>query len=267
MKRQPIHQNLNTSFVNVAALVRYLRGLQFVGSIRIELGSYEADIVFTNSKSIQAREYDHIAGRISHGEHALQRILIRAKEPNGRIHVFKAPEGYAGQGDGSVFVDKSIVTHAREMAANNGGIAKEVNHEFVMDGKDTQNALMLGALSEFLRVIDESLAKGNLSFSAAFRLACDSIASDYPFMQSDKRAIVYRNGEIWLNAVAETGSVTEAIFAALRPIFERLRTEKKYDELRSLLLDRLRELSTERRPEYIRLAMMKHVDELLDAGS
>jgi hypothetical protein len=53
----------------------------------------------------------------------------------------------------------------------------------------------------------------------------------------------------------------------MRPIFERLRTEKKYDELRSLLLDRLRELSTERRPEYIRLAMMQHVDELLNAVS
>src|SRR5215210_6521936 len=108
MKKEPIHQNLNTSFVDVGALVRYLRGLQFVGSIRIELSSYEADIVFTSSKTIIAREYDHIAGRISHGQQALQRILIRAKEPHGRIHVYKA-----GDGDGTVFIDKSIVSGAR----------------------------------------------------------------------------------------------------------------------------------------------------------
>ena len=71
MKKQPIHQNLNTTFVNVEALVRYLRGLSFVGSIRIELASYEAEIVFTSSKTVRAREYDHDAGRISHGEEVL----------------------------------------------------------------------------------------------------------------------------------------------------------------------------------------------------
>src|SRR5688572_12952467 len=148
MKKQPIHQNLNTSFVNVGALVRYLRGLQFVGSIRIELSSYEADIVFTDSKSIRAREYDHIAGRISHGEHALKRILIRAKEPNGRIHVYKAVEGYSGRDDGSVFVDKAIMTNAREMAASGGGSAtKEQNSEFVLSMQDGENALILAALS------------------------------------------------------------------------------------------------------------------------
>ena len=53
MKKQPIHQNLNTSFVNVAALVRYLRGLQFVGSIRIELASYEADIIALDGDPIK----------------------------------------------------------------------------------------------------------------------------------------------------------------------------------------------------------------------
>src|SRR5215204_5900501 len=123
MKKQPIHQNLSTSFVNVGALVRHLRQLQFVGSIRVELSSYEADIIFTSSKTIQAREYDHIAGRIAHGEHALQRILIRCKEPHGRVHVYKAVEGYAGTDGGSVFVDKTIILDAREMAASTGGTA------------------------------------------------------------------------------------------------------------------------------------------------
>src|SRR6478609_3162804 len=123
MKKQPIHQNLNTSFVNVGALVRHLRKLQFVGSIRVELSSYEADIIFTSSKTIQAREYDHIAGRISQGPQALQRILIRSKEPHGRVHVYRAVEGYAGTGDGSVFIDKTIIADAREMAASAGGTA------------------------------------------------------------------------------------------------------------------------------------------------
>ena len=70
MNRDPIHQNLNTSFVNLGALVRYLRSLQFVGSIRVDFSSYEADIILNGSRAVRAREYDHIAGRISQGEHA-----------------------------------------------------------------------------------------------------------------------------------------------------------------------------------------------------
>lgn len=265
MKKQPIHQNLNTSFVNVAALVRYLRGLQFVGSICIELASYEAEIVFTSSNTIRAREYDHIAGRIAHGEDALQRILIRAKEPHGRINVYKAVEGYAGGDDGSVFVDKFIITNAREMAASNGGTTMhlDANQELVLSSQDGENALVLAALSEVLRVIDESLAAGRLSFSAAFRLACDGITSEFPFLKQSRSALVYKNGEITVHVEADAKLVSSAVFAALRPIFQRLRREQKYGDLLQILSERLLELSTEKRREFVSLGLMNYVEELL----
>lgn len=264
MKKQPIHQNLNTSFVNVGALVRYLRGLQFVGSIRIELSSYEADIIFTDAKTIRAREYDHIAGRISHGEQALQRILIRAKEPHGRIHVYKAVDGYAGHDDGSVFVDKAIIAQARELAASHGGtVVTEKGFEIVMNSRDSENALLLAALSAILRIFDEALAMGNLSFGSAFQLACDAIAIDYPFIDSDRRALVYRDGEIRLNTTAATEDVMSAVFDTLRSIFRGLRNETKYSELVRMLTEKLEECSAERRSEYFRLGLLKHIEELL----
>ena len=266
MKKKPIHQNLNTSFVNVAALVRYLRSLQFVGSIRIELSSYDADIVFTSSGMILAREYDHIAGRISKDSDALKRILIRAREPHGRVHVYKAAEGYAGHDDGLVFVDRAIVTKAREMAANTGGkMASTTRYERLMNDADGENALVLDALSELLRAIDEILAKGKLSFAAAFGIACDAIAPKYPFMNSDGRATLrYKNGEIKLRSTADVETVVSAVFAALRPIFNRLRREKKYEGLSSVLVIRLQEMSREKRKEYDRLSLMQHIEELLD---
>lgn len=89
MKNRPIHENLDTSFVNLSALLRYLRRRQFDGSVRIELSGYEADIVLTADNQIKVREYDQIAGRIGEGEQALQRILIRAREPGGIIHVYQ----------------------------------------------------------------------------------------------------------------------------------------------------------------------------------
>jgi hypothetical protein len=89
MKNRPIHENLDTAFVNLSALVRYLRRRQFDGSIRVELSGYEADITLTSDNQIKVREYDQIAGRIAEGEEALQRILIRSREPGGIVHVYQ----------------------------------------------------------------------------------------------------------------------------------------------------------------------------------
>ena len=90
MKNRPIHENLDTSFVNLSALIKYLRRRQFAGQIRIELSGYEADIYLTAENQLKVREYDHIAGRIAEGEEALQRILIRSREPGGIINVYQA---------------------------------------------------------------------------------------------------------------------------------------------------------------------------------
>ena len=89
MKNRPIHENLDTSFVNLSALVRYLRRRQFVGGVRVELSGYEADIVLTAENQMKVREHDRIAGRIAEGEEALQRLLIRAREPGGIINVYQ----------------------------------------------------------------------------------------------------------------------------------------------------------------------------------
>lgn len=264
MKKEPIHQNLSTSFVNVGALVRYLRGLQFVGSIRIELASYEAEIMFTESNTIRAREYDHIAGRISHGEHALERILVRAKESHGRINVYKGTAGYPGRDDGSVFVDKKIMTSARDLATSHGGTITDIGRVNVRNDSNGNSALILSELSYLLRVVDQSLASRKLSFAGAFRVACDGVARDYPFVHSSRGALTYKNGELSLHAPsADPDVVASAVFAALRPIFRRLHSEVKYSDLWDVMIERLRELSTERRTELINLGLMGRVENLL----
>lgn len=92
MKNRPIHENLDTSFVNLSALIKYLRRRQFIGSVRVELSGYEADVTLTAAGDLRVREHDRIAGRISEGEEALQRLLIRAREPGGIINVFQTIE-------------------------------------------------------------------------------------------------------------------------------------------------------------------------------
>jgi hypothetical protein len=91
MKNHPIHENLDTSFVNLAALMRYLRGRGFIGSVRLVHGGYEAEITLLGEENqLKVREHDRIAGRIAEGEEALQRLLIRAREPGGTINVYQS---------------------------------------------------------------------------------------------------------------------------------------------------------------------------------
>ena len=181
--------------------------------------------------------------------------------------VYKAVEGYAGHNDGSIFIDKAIMAGARELAANRGGtaVSTAASHEIVLSSRDSENAQVLAAISELLRMIDDALAVGKLSFSAAFRVACDAIAAEFPFMRESRGALVYENGEIALNADADAEVVSSAVFSALRPIFRRLRSEQKYSELFKILSDSLLELATERGHEFVRLGLMDHIEDLLAA--
>ena len=88
-KSRPVYQNLDTAFVNVAALVRYLRGREFSGRIHVELDEYTADVFLKKGEQTSVREMNHATGRGDEGEAALQRLLVRASEPGGLVSVYE----------------------------------------------------------------------------------------------------------------------------------------------------------------------------------
>ena len=93
MNFRPVHQNLDTSFVNLSALIKYLRRRRFAGLVRVKLNNYEAEIHITDENQLNVREQDHLSGRVAVGEEALQRILIRSREPGGIVNVFQKVSG------------------------------------------------------------------------------------------------------------------------------------------------------------------------------
>lgn len=97
MKTLPVYENLDTSFVNLSALLRYLRARNFAGKISVELEDFEAEINLGADDSLVVREHNFRAGRIAEGEEALQRLLIRARAPGGKINVFRFAEETASE--------------------------------------------------------------------------------------------------------------------------------------------------------------------------
>jgi hypothetical protein len=135
MKNRPIHENLDTSFVNLSALVRYLRRRQFAGNVRVEMSGYEADIVLTAAGEMSVREHDRIAGRISEGDEAFERLLIRAGEPGGVINVCQAVESSAAAIDEpTLIVEKTVkeipfaVETKQAVGGGGSGIAAKPPH-------------------------------------------------------------------------------------------------------------------------------------------
>src|SRR2546428_13575911 len=81
--------SLSTSYVNLAALLRYLREQDFTGSVHVVLDQYEADVYLNGPGAPTVLEIDSSTRQASQNDGALERLLVHAREPGGTITVFE----------------------------------------------------------------------------------------------------------------------------------------------------------------------------------
>jgi len=99
-KSRVVYENLDTTFVNLWALLRNLSQREFIGRVRVELKDYTADVFMTGSSTPLVHEIDHAAGTNTIEEAALHRLVLRVRGTPGTITVFEgADEAVAGQSD------------------------------------------------------------------------------------------------------------------------------------------------------------------------
>src|SRR5918999_815621 len=87
-----VYENLDTSFVNVWALLRYLSQRSFIGRVHVELENYSADVFVNGSETPMVREIDRDAGTDVVEEAALHRLVLRVRESSGSINVYEGAE-------------------------------------------------------------------------------------------------------------------------------------------------------------------------------
>jgi len=266
MKDHPIHKNLSTSFVGIDALVRHLRALQFVGSIRIEQGSYDADIIFTRANRIQAREHDHASGRVIKGVRAFQRIMLRAREPHGRIHVYQSILPVDAR-KSDVRVDASISASARQTISGKYDSPavhllprKTLSHSQA-SGDDWD--VMLDLTAELLRTVDQSLEKSGIRFADVFANACALVSEECPFIDPNRGLFEYSGGNVRVGTVMSSGRFLDAVTKALGRVFDRLRDEPEFEKLLLSTSLRIRTLMRNRNDAYQRLGFAKRLHQML----
>jgi len=206
-KIRAIHENLDTAYVNLAALLRYLQQRDFTGHIHIELDEYDGDIYLAARAGVRARERDHATGREAAGEAALQRILVRASEPGGRISVYEG-------GTEATLVQASEAGAAQSRA---GGAAMRRTQE----ENDRHNVLQLSG--EVIAAVERGVAAAsNENFAAHFLAARREIADDYPFIVALGECVEYVEGEALLRRGMEIEKFVNGTSEALRRVVERV---------------------------------------------
>lgn len=273
MKNRPIHENLDTSFVNLSALVKYLRRRHFAGSVRVELSGYEADIVLTAENGLKVREHDQITGRVAEGEEALQRLLIRAREPGGIIHVYQTVEE-----TGKPIVEKPVALASppiekiiEDAPKSNLKLPKfpfELSNRVEAKAKQTHLSpnewqSLLDLTGELLWTIDKSLAAANLNFSTAFEKARIEISADYPFLSPISGVFDYKNGKISMEEQVSATLFVASINETLRRILEKLGSNQKFADIHRATTNKILALIGTRQPLYDKFSITPQLEKIV----
>ena len=206
-----VHQNLDTAYVNLAALVRHLQQRDFVGRVHVELDEYDADIFLAARERPRVRERDHVTGRVAEGESALQRVLVRASAPGGLVSVF-AGETAPADADDWAGPFPPAPAPARGAAAGDEGRTREET--------DRRNVLQLGG--ELIGSVERAVsAAGGGEFAADFREARAAVAGRFPFLASLAACVEEVEGETRLARAVAVEDFVAGVCEALRLVVER----------------------------------------------
>jgi hypothetical protein len=222
-----IHENLDTAFVNLAALMRYLQARKFNGRIHVELDEYDADLFLNADAAPRVRETDHATGRTAEGDAALQRLLVRAREAGGLVSVYEETAEDVAYNAGSTNV--SMNENAADLHAG------RANAKTVVSDAATEEAEAWDELTrvsgELIAAVGRAVASTGADFNAHFRETRLALADDYPFLDPALGNFEYKDdGTIELRAgKLEARVYVSGVTACLRRMVDRLAAQTSDD--------------------------------------
>ncbi|MGB9180543.1 MAG: hypothetical protein WCB68_15020 [Pyrinomonadaceae bacterium] len=174
-----IYKNLDTAYVNLAALLRYLQQRGFNGRVHVLLDEYDADVQLKAGSDPLVREKDHTTGRLADGEAALQRLLVRAREAGGLISVY---EDVSDEQASEAASELQVAARADEAHA----------HE--SPSEESEWNKLLKASGDLIGAVERAALGAGADFEKIFRAARFELADDYPFLDPSSTLFHYANG-------------------------------------------------------------------------
>jgi hypothetical protein len=211
---------LNTSFVNLAAFLRYLREKNFIGRMHVVLDQYEADVFLYGSDAPSVWENDHAANRESQGEAAMQRLLVRARDPGGVITLF----------EGSV-TDSTPATEV-VVVAETGVEPEPWQSELIAGADESDLATSILASAEVIGAVERAVESSGINFAELFYLVRVEIGDDYPILDPTVGGFEYAQLKVTLTAKPAATTYVQGVSEALKRVVNRVAAEKEESSFR-----------------------------------
>ncbi|HKC64668.1 MAG TPA: hypothetical protein VKB86_13590 [Pyrinomonadaceae bacterium] len=247
-KSRTVYENLDTAYVNLAALVRYLQGREFAGRVHVELDEYEADVFLNASEKPRVREKDHATGRQAEGEDALQRLLVRAREPGGLVSVYENRVGETGEEDSSSATDSN---------------SSESVTEVVSASDEESDWLDMVRLSgELIATIERAALSAGADFVGISRAVRIEMADDYSFLDPSAGRFEYANGTVHLRAKPNVSAYVAGVSEAMRRVVDRIATGPRRESVRERVALELAVLARRRQSQLAKFKFTPQLDRI-----
>ncbi|HEX8173829.1 MAG TPA: hypothetical protein VF543_01795 [Pyrinomonadaceae bacterium] len=237
-KNFTVYENLDTSFVNLGALLRYLQQMDFTGRVSVDLGDYKGEIRLRAGERPLCRERDMATGREAEGEAAMQRMLVRALEAGGIIGVYAEDEGTAFEESG----EPDAGTELPEQ-------------EFDWQG-------LLRTSADLIAAVERAARSAGANFDAMFRAARLELADDYEFLDPGGGRFQYANNEVELHSSPSPRAFVSGICESLRRVVERLAAGGRSTSVRERVALELAVLARRRGRQLEYFGLMPQLDRI-----
>jgi hypothetical protein len=222
-----LYQDLDTSFVNLWGLLRYLSQRSFVGRVHVDLGDYSADVFLDGSETRLVHEIDHTAGTDVVEEAALHRLVLRVRESPGTISVYEgADEASAPQRRPSLTSTRVPAAATPESIRSSGAKAVDdaaTETTLVRESTPTAGAGVTIKLSgELIAAVEHAASAQAAKFAELFQQTRVALGDDYTFLDPMSGTLDYQNSSVTIKGGNMPQGFVAGISEALRDVVDRL---------------------------------------------
>ncbi|HEY6045173.1 MAG TPA: hypothetical protein VIU65_01140 [Pyrinomonadaceae bacterium] len=241
-----LYENLDTSFVNLWGLLRYLSQRSFIGRVHVKLENYSADVFLKGAETPMVHEVDGAAGSDVIEEAALHRLVLRVRESPGSITVFEGEreaalperavaekpdlESDAAEEETVASVSGPALSEAPAAAASLELMSPTVAEvEAAGTIRPESEPATEGEWHDVVRIsgeliagIDQVATATGADFGALFRETRIELADDYTFLDPMSSQFDYANSSVTVNAARPLNSYVAGVAEALRRIVDRI---------------------------------------------
>ena len=240
-KSRVLYENLDTSFVNLWALLRHLSQRAFVGRVHVEMDDYSADVFLTGSNTPLVHEVDRAAGTEVLEEAAMHRLVLRSRETPGKISVFEgADEAVAVRSvEPAAKTEKLESTPAADVLSRALPSAAPLIDESQSSGGASPSAAPVATApedgmvewhdvvkvsGELIGGVERALNGANSDFTSLFRAARLELADDYTFLDPTSGGLEYSNSVATAREELPLSAYVAGLSEALRRVVDKTAT-------------------------------------------